>query len=104
MQRVSPPPHNPTGAPAAASDISPRDVQRSALHDLVKLATDSAATESQIERQLHAELDAAGKEFERQSKSLDDRFKKLQQEIRQQHQEKLTAAEELYEDQTATLK
>jgi DNA segregation ATPase FtsK/SpoIIIE, S-DNA-T family len=103
MQRLSPPPHNPIAAPAD-DDVSPRDVQRNALHDLVKLATDSAATESQIERQLHADLDVATKEFDRQAKSLEDRFKKLQQEIRQKHQEKLTTSQALYEDQTATLK
>src|SRR5688500_17216664 len=91
-------PHNPTDRP------SPRDVQRAALHDLVTLATKSAATESQVERQLHADTDAVVKEFERHAKSMEDKFKHVQKEIRQRHQEKVATAAAQYEENLKSLR
>ena len=46
-------------------DPNQRDVQRDALRDLVALASDSAATEAQIEHEFRTSTEYAIKEFEK---------------------------------------
>jgi hypothetical protein len=81
-------------APPVARDRepvkSPRDVQRGALHDLVALATESAATEAEIERRLQASTEQAGKEFEKAQFQLSQRLTAARAESAEGHQGRLT--------------
>jgi DNA segregation ATPase FtsK/SpoIIIE, S-DNA-T family len=69
---------------------SPRDVQRDALRDLVALATESAATEAQIEQQFEASTEQARKEFEKAQWAVNQRYAGLQQSTTQQYETKVT--------------
>src|SRR5690348_9412692 len=71
---------------------SPRDVQRDALRDLVVLATESAATEAEIERRLRSTTEQAGKEFE-----------KTQFQLQQRHATERAAAEDRHQQRAAEL-
>ncbi|HEX8913419.1 MAG TPA: hypothetical protein VF796_13745, partial [Humisphaera sp.] len=69
----------PTPPPAAAPKpsapaLSPVDAQRAALRDLIALATESAATEARIDRELQAALKAAAETFERARQTIDARY------------------------------
>jgi len=80
-------------APRSAEPVkSPRDVQRDALHDLVALATESAATEAEIERRFRTSTEQAGKEFE-----------KTQFQLGQRHAAERAGAEERHQQRAAEL-
>ena len=54
-----------TAVPAPGNGQTPLDLQRSALRDLVALSTESATTESEIEREYHAATEQGQRDFEK---------------------------------------
>ena len=67
---------------------SPRDVQRDALHDLVALATESAATEAEIERRFRSTSEQADKEFEKAQFQLAQRHVADRAAAKDEHQQR----------------
>ena len=93
---------SPPRVPPAPADVpSGRDVQRNALRDLVALATQSAATEAQIEQQYRSATEQANKELEKTNWSIEQRFASLSESTAQQHQEKLSEISSRREAQVA---
>src|SRR5690242_18395305 len=79
-----------------------REVQRGALHDLVALATESAATEAQIERLFQTSTADATKEAHDSQWAIDARNRGHEESLRQKHDERLTSAKAKFEsDKTA---
>jgi len=77
----------PDAAPAPAAGDSPLDLQRSALRDLVALATESATTESRIERDFHAATEQAAKELDKAVWTLRQRYESAKDQVRNKHRD-----------------
>src|SRR5512142_1146645 len=92
-------PTRPAGAPPGSS----RDIQRSALHDLVALATESAATEAQIERLFKASTEDAAKEAEKSRWTINARYRGYEDSLRHKHEERVANARSKYEADKAAL-
>ncbi len=78
-------------APDASSVSSPRsdrDIQRSALTDLIALAADCAAEESQIEREYRSALEKEKQAHSDRNFKLDDRFKNDVAQTNQAHRQR----------------
>ncbi|MDB5300527.1 MAG: hypothetical protein JWO87_2190, partial [Phycisphaerales bacterium] len=73
-------PEPPASPPAPATD---RDIQRATLRDLVALATECAATESEIERRYRAEVEEEKKKFQRLNWDIDNRIGVARDGVRQ---------------------
>ncbi|HSZ54487.1 MAG TPA: hypothetical protein VK797_02420, partial [Tepidisphaeraceae bacterium] len=95
-------------SPAAAAtrlpEPAPRDVQRDALHDLVELATDCAATEAQIEQQFRSSTEQAEREFEKTRHGLAGRHAALKQEAIENHNRRMSQLHEQFMAQIAAAK
>jgi DNA segregation ATPase FtsK/SpoIIIE-like protein len=98
---------------AAMSDETPeqplvvttqRDVQRTALRDLVALATESAATETEIEQRFQLASEEAEKELQTTRWAAEQRAKSAKDAARQKHQERLAQLEAKYLADAAALK
>src|SRR5215203_5987682 len=85
------------GEAANAQPRTDRDLQRSALRDLVELATECAATEAEIESRLVTTIADAEREFAQTSTSLSQRVESLRQQIQKKHAERLGQANEQFE-------
>src|SRR4051812_30846191 len=70
-----------------------RDLQRSALRDLVELATGCAATEVQIESRCESEVAAAEKELTATREELASKLESLRASVQQKHDERVTEAQ-----------
>src|SRR5579884_2911538 len=92
-------PNRTAGAPQANS----RDVQRSALHDLVALATESAATEAEIEGLFKASTEGASKEAEKSRWTINARYRGYEDSLRQKHEERVANAKSKYEADKSAL-
>src|SRR5205823_5560654 len=81
--------------PARTTDDgrSPLDLQRAALRDLVALATESATTESQIERTFQTSAEQARKDHEKATWTLRQRYESAKDQVRNKHGEALSALE-----------
>src|SRR4051812_9396384 len=73
----------------ASNTRTDRDLQRSALRDLVDLATECAATETQVENTLAASIAAAETELQQTSSTLSLRHDSLRQQVQQKYDERL---------------
>jgi hypothetical protein len=80
---------NHTPAAETGDTPSPLDLQRSALRDLVALATESATTESQIERTLHTSVEQEAKDFDKATWTLRQRYESAKEQVRTKHREAL---------------
>ena len=90
-------PHTEPGTgPSGEAAPSPLDLQRNALRDLVALATESAATESRIEREFQAATEQGRKDLERMVWTLRQRYEGAKDQVRNQHSEALSRIEEAY--------
>lgn len=76
------------------SDTLPRDRQRNALRELVRLATESAAAEAEIEAEYARLLSEAKDKHERSLWALDQRAESQRQQIVEKHAERTAAARE----------
>ena len=85
-------------------EASPRDGQRAALHDLVALATECAATEAQIEQQWRSSTEQAGKEFEKAKFQVAQRYAALKEEASQKHHQRLSEIHEQFMAEVAAAK
>ncbi|CAN5637965.1 hypothetical protein BH09PLA1_BH09PLA1_08740 [soil metagenome] len=87
-----------TGEPTAgARPRTDRDLQRSALRELVELATECAAAESEIESRLVSTIAAAEHELAQTSTSLSQKLESLRQQIQKKHAERLAEANAQFE-------
>ncbi|MDB5293395.1 MAG: hypothetical protein JWL69_4636, partial [Phycisphaerales bacterium] len=75
---VLPQPSAPPPAP-----VTDRDIQRATLRDLVALATECAATESEIERRYRAEVEDEKKKFQRLNWDIDNKIGVARDAVRQ---------------------
>ncbi|HMO25463.1 MAG TPA: hypothetical protein PKB10_04275, partial [Tepidisphaeraceae bacterium] len=82
----------PTGS--TLSDALPRDRQRNALRELVRLATESAAAEAEIEAEYARRQSEAKEKHERAIWALDQRAESQRQQIIEKHSERTAAARE----------
>jgi DNA segregation ATPase FtsK/SpoIIIE-like protein len=95
---------SPPAAASRLSEPSPRDVQREALHDLVALATDCAATEAQIEQQFRTSTEQAGREFEKAQYQFEQQTAALKEEAVQTHNAQMSQLHEQFMSQVAAAK
>ena len=89
-----------THTPAAENSTdspSPLDLQRNALRDLVALATESAATESQIERTLQTSLEQEAKDYDKATWTLRQRYESAREQVRAKSREGLAQVNERYQ-------
>ena len=93
-------------APLTPGTLPPtqRDIQRLALRDLVSLATESAATETEIEQKFHAASEEADKELEQGLWAAEQRFNSTSEAARQKAQERTAAADAKYAADVAAVK
>ena len=83
---------------------SPRDVQRDALRDLVSLATECAATETQIEQQYATSIEQAEKEFEKSKRSIAQRRAATEESTAQTHRQRSAQIDAEFEAGAAAIK
>ncbi|MBC8106027.1 MAG: hypothetical protein H7Z14_05515, partial [Anaerolineae bacterium] len=81
---------------AKAQPRTDRDLQRSALRDLVELATECAATETEIESRLVTTVADAERDFAQTSRSLSQKVESLRQQIQVKHAARLAEANEQF--------
>jgi len=81
-----------------------RDIQRMALRDLVQLATESAATEAQIERQQQAAVDNARKELDRALWAIEQRHKSAVESLAADFSQRVAQTEAQYQSSLGALK
>src|SRR5688500_4029773 len=81
------------GEAAQAKPRTDRDLQRSALRDLVELATDCAATEAEIETRLSTTLEGAERALAQTSSTLSLRFDSMRQQVQKKHAERIAEAQ-----------
>jgi len=79
----------PGNAKPTTTAASPPDAQRAALRDLVNLATECAATEKRIDRELAVARAAAAENYEKAHKSVAIRFESLRNQAAQRKDELL---------------
>jgi hypothetical protein len=91
-----------TPAPAAEGGTD-RDSQRGALRDLIALSTESAATESDIEREHRTSTEQAQRAFGDTNFQIEDRTKKLTAEVNQKQQDRLEELAGQYKAQRAKI-
>ena len=72
---------------------STRDLQRAALHDLVVLSTESAATEARIDATRVKSQEAAAKELDKSTFSVRERFRSLEEQVRQKYADRIARTE-----------
>ena len=82
-----------TPVPAPGNGQTPLDLQRSALRDLVALSTESATTESKIEREYHAATEQGQKDFEKTTWTIRQRYESARESARRKHAEVLAAVD-----------
>ena len=87
-----------------AEPTSDREVQRAILRDLVSLATDCAATESEIERKFRFESESENGRHERLIRDTTRKYAALREGARQQHDTSLTRAENAFQAAFESLK
>ena len=78
---------------AVATD---RDVQRATLRDLVKLAAECAATESEIERRHASETEEEHKSYQQLGRELANKFSNLSAEAKRAFEQATAAANEKF--------
>lgn len=90
--------------PTSAGDagLSPLDLQRSALRDLVALATESATTESQIEQTFQASTEQERKEYDKGAWMLRQRYETAKDQVRGKHREALAQVNAAYQSGATT--
>ena len=86
---LDPPAAPQSAAPSAPSAMTAPDAQRAALRDLVALATESAATEARVERELQAALAAAAETFDKATKTIRYRSADQTAQATQAHEARL---------------
>ncbi len=79
----------PADAPTPAGPRTGRDVQRSALRDLIALAADCAATESDVEREYRTGRENQTRAFGDRNFEIDQTHKQQHEETNQKHQARL---------------
>src|SRR4051812_13770195 len=86
----------PDAAPDSPATASPLDLQRSALRDLVALATESATTESEIERTFQTSAAQEAKDFDKATWTLRQRYESAKEQVRRKSAEALAKVNEAY--------
>lgn len=81
-----------------------RDRQREALRELVELATQCAAEESEIARRRQTELETAKRQFDKGLNQIQQRQQAETSELAQQHQASLGAVEAKHQSDSAALR
>jgi DNA segregation ATPase FtsK/SpoIIIE-like protein len=99
----APPPPTATAAAAGepedtgpARPLTDRDIQRQALRDLIALSTESAAVESDVEREYRTGRDEASKSAGDRTFSIEQRYKQSLAEAEQQGKAKLASIAQKY--------
>jgi hypothetical protein len=90
-------------APAAADGQTPLDRQRSALRDLVALSTESATTESEIERSFQGATEQGQKDYEKTTWTLRQRYDNAREAVRRRHAEVLAAIDAKFNAGSTTI-
>ncbi len=85
-------------------DLTHRDLQRKALRDLVELATQCAAEESEIDRRRQTELETAKRQFDKQAGGIVSRHEAEKIELAQRQQAAAEAVEAKLQTDTAKLR
>ncbi|HEY8665500.1 MAG TPA: hypothetical protein VIL86_02490, partial [Tepidisphaeraceae bacterium] len=104
LEKESLPAPTPANAPGSAGAPTDRDLQRSALRDLVLLSTESAAMESEIERRLQAALEEGKKDLQKMLWQVEDRYKALLTTIQQRYSERVARIDQQFQQEQAKLK
>lgn len=100
-------PHQDAASPDSALPgprLSERDAQRATLHDLVALATECAATESEIERRYRSEVEEEHKTFKRLEFEARNKFSNAREAVARAHKEAEASAESAYQQTADGLK
>ncbi len=82
-------PQSASFAPATPAPATDRDLQRAALRDLVALASECAATESQIEQKHQSEQQAAQQKLDKTLSTTEQRLQNVRQQIQQKYHDHL---------------
>src|SRR2546423_6453431 len=90
--------------PATTTDDgrSPLDLQRSALRDLVALATESATTESLIEHTFQTSAQQAREDHEKATWTLRQRYESAKDQVRNKHREAMAQVGVTYQSGATT--
>jgi hypothetical protein len=102
-------PPTPPGAPdretadPATNGHTPLDLQRSALRDLVALATESATTESEIERAYHAGVEQGQKDYEKATWTIRQRYEGTKETVRVKHRDALGVIDAKFHQDSAAV-
>jgi DNA segregation ATPase FtsK/SpoIIIE, S-DNA-T family len=95
---------SPLPPPVAADARTPRDVQRSALRDLVALATECATTETEVELRFQKSTEQLNKELDTAVWSIQQRHLANADKVRQKHEERRTAIDAKFNADAGALK
>src|SRR5688500_11150924 len=96
---TAPPTSGPAGAAGANGD-TPLDLQRSALRDLVALSTESATTESEIERAYQTATEQGQKDFEKTTWTIRQRYDGMREAVKNKHREALASVDAKFQRDT----
>src|SRR6476646_10066489 len=92
-----------TVTPGPADGQTPLDLQRSALRDLVALSTESATTESEIEREYHGGTDQGQKDYEKTTWTIRQRYESARETVKRKHAEALAAIDAKFQAGSTTI-
>jgi S-DNA-T family DNA segregation ATPase FtsK/SpoIIIE len=93
-------------SPSATPSTPPtrRDLQRNALHDLVALATECAANETEIEKRYTSAQETSKKEYQLANWDLNERFKALRDQFVREAEQQVRRVDSQYKQQLAAIK
>jgi DNA segregation ATPase FtsK/SpoIIIE, S-DNA-T family len=77
-----------TASTSLAADRTDRDLQRAALHELVMLSTECAATEAQLEHDRAAAIEQAKRDLEKSISAIEGDYETTRTSLQQKHQQR----------------
>ncbi len=80
-----------------------RDIQRATLRDLANLATDCAATETEIERRYARDIQEQNKQYQRAQSDIAHKFTSLREETRSAQEQAIAEADARIAQETSSL-
>src|SRR3954471_22232572 len=89
--------------PAPGNGPTPLDLHRSALRDPVALSTESATTESEIEREYQGATEQGQKDFEKTTWTIRQRYESARESARRKHGEVLGAIDAKFKAGSTTI-
>ena len=93
-----------TASTSLAADRTDRDLQRAALHELVMLSTECAATEAQLEHDRAAAIEQAKRDLEKSISAIEGDYETTRTSLQQKHQQRHAEASERYEADLSAFK